>query len=70
MVFVKDKIEFPRYSPLLSTDLNAFREEMGEFARCIEKGEEPIVTKEDAYDILKIVLAAEESIERRKAIKI
>ena len=70
MLLVKDKIEFPRYSPLLSTDLNAFREEMGEFARCIEKGEEPIVTKEDAYDILKIVLAAEEAIERGKAVKI
>ncbi len=70
IVFVRDKIEIPRYSPLLSTDLNAFREEMGEFVRCIEKGEEPIITKEDAYEILRVVLAAEESMERGKAVKL
>ena len=70
MVFIKDKIEFPRYSLLLSADPNAFREEMSEFVRCIERGEAPIITKEDAFNILKIVLAAEESIERGKAIKL
>ena len=69
MIVVKDKIELPRYSPLLSTDLNAFRDEMKEFVHCIEKGEEPIVSKEEAYNILNITLAAEESIERGKVIR-
>jgi predicted dehydrogenase len=70
MLLVTDKLEYPRYWPLLSTDLSSFYEEMKEFLRCIERDEEPIVTKEDAYEILKIVLAAEESIARGAPVKV
>lgn len=64
MLLVTDKLEYPRYWPLLSTDLSSFYDEMVEFVRCIRTGEAPVVTKEEAYEILKIVLAAEESIEK------
>lgn len=70
MLLVTDKLEFPRYWPLLSTDLSSFKDEMAEFVRCIKTGEEPIVTEEEACEILKIVLAAEESIRRGEPVKV
>jgi UDP-N-acetylglucosamine 3-dehydrogenase len=69
LLLVTDRIEYPRYWPLLSTDLSSFRDEMCEFVRCIETNEEPVVTKEAGYEILEIVLAAEESIARGKPVR-
>lgn len=62
MVVAGDRIEFPRYSSLLSTNLEAFSDELREFVECIDRGREPSVTAQDAYAALKIISAAEESV--------
>ncbi len=69
MVFVRDKIEFPRYSTLLSSSLDAFEEEMEEFVRCLTTDKKPVVTMGDAYNTLKVILKAEESIRKGKHVK-
>lgn len=69
MISVKDGIEYPRYSPLLSSDLNSFKAEFEEFIRCINNGNEPLITKNEAYEILKIVLGAEDSMQKHKPVR-
>ncbi|MBE0517076.1 MAG: Gfo/Idh/MocA family oxidoreductase [Methanophagales archaeon] len=69
MVFAGDRIEFPRYSPLLSASLEAFSDEIREFVACVDSGREPAVTAHDAYDALKIISAAEESVKKGEVIR-
>lgn len=69
MVFAGDRIEFPRYSSLLSANLEAFSDEIREFVECIDSGREPAVTAHDAYDALKIISAAEESVKKGEVIR-
>lgn len=69
MVFAGDRIEFPRYSSLLSASLEAFSDEFREFVECVHSGREPAVTTHDAYDALKIISAAEESVKKGEVIR-
>jgi len=45
-----------------------YEDELGHFLRCLETGEEPIVTCEDAYEALKISLACIRSAETGQAV--
>lgn len=69
MVFTGERIEFPRYSSLVSANVQTFRDELREFVECIRSGMEPSVTAQDAYDALKIIIAAEESMEKGRVIR-
>lgn len=56
-------------SPDVATGKSPFQAELEHFVRCVETGEEPIVSGVDAYEALNIGFAAIESIQTGRAVK-
>lgn len=58
----------PGESPDTATGKSPFRTELEHFVRCVETGDEPVVAATDAYEALRIGLAAVESIQTGRAV--
>jgi UDP-N-acetylglucosamine 3-dehydrogenase len=69
MAVIRDRIDFPMYSPVLSANLDTFRDEIHEFLECIRSGKEPSATVQDACEALKVIITAEESMEKGRVIR-
>ena len=63
-------VVYPRYSPLISTMLTSFQNEIDHFLDCIMNGREPVITVDDAYRALVIIDSAYRSIKEGRPIKI
>jgi UDP-N-acetylglucosamine 3-dehydrogenase len=60
----------PGESPDVATGKSPFQTELEHFVRCIETGDEPLVDSHDAYEALRIGLAATESVMTGKPVKL
>lgn len=70
MTVIDGGVEYPRYSPLISTTLTSFQNEINHFLDCIVNGMQPAITLEDACKALEVIDAAYRSINEGKPIKI
>jgi predicted dehydrogenase len=70
MTVIDGGVEYPRYSPLISTTPTSFQSEISHFLDCIVNGINPAITVEDAYEALVVIDAAYRSINEKKSIKI
>ena len=70
MVVVKNGIDVPRYSPLLSTFPSAFADELSHFVDCAMNGSEPRITPRDAYWATAAVIKAQDSARSGEAVSL
>lgn len=65
-----DGITLPRYSPLLSSDIESFKSQLSHFLDCMRRDREPRVGVRDAYNALLLCRLGLESIRKDKPVRV